>query len=143
MNNLDMQSVLKAAGVSAGIAIILSILTLIPFIGGFIGILFLCGGIFIPVIGGMLYGYFAPGEEDTSTSAIGGALAGGASGILLAIFSALMGAVSSGLQQGVGSGLAAGAVGGILGSICLGIFGFVLGGIGGLIWPLVQKQFSN
>jgi hypothetical protein len=143
VNNLDMQSVLKAGGVSAGIAILLGVLSLIPFIGPIIGIFFLCGGILIPIVGGMLYGYFAPGEEEMATSAIGGALAGGVGGILLAVFSAISGTVTTGLQEGLGSGLAAGAVGGIFGALCLGIFGFILGGIGGVIWPLIQKQFSS
>ena len=68
MNNLDMQSVLKAGGIGAGIAILLGVLSFIPVIGGFIAILFLCGGFLIPVASGVLYGYFAPGLEDTSTS---------------------------------------------------------------------------
>lgn len=138
-----MPSVLKAAGVSAGVAVLLGILSLIPFVGGFIAICFLCGGIFIPIGAGMLYGYFAPGEEDTQTAAIGGALAGGAGGIFLAIFSAISGGVSAGLQEGVGSGLAAGAMGGVMTALCFGVFGFILGGIGGVIWPMVQKQFSK
>jgi hypothetical protein len=143
VNNLDMQSVLKAGGVSAGVAILLGVLSLIPFIGPIIGIFFLCGGILIPIGAGMLYGYFAPGEEDTQTAAIGGALAGGAGGILLAIFSAISGTVTTGMQDGLGSGLAAGAVGGIFGALCMGILGFILGGIGGAVWPMIQKQFSR
>ena len=143
MNNLHMQSVLKAGGVSAGVAILLGVLSLIPFIGPFVAICFLCGGILIPVAAGMLYGYFAPGEEDMSAAAVGGALAGGVGGIFLAIFSAVTGAVTTGLQEGLGGGLAAGATGGIFSALCLGIMGFILGGIGGAIWPLVQKQFSR
>lgn len=143
MNNLDMQSVLKAGGASAGVAILLGILSLIPFVGPFIAICFLCGGILIPVGGGMLYGYFAPGQEDTATSAIGGALAGGVGGILLAVFSAISGAITTGLQEGLGGGLAAGIGSGIVGALCLGIAGFVLGAIGGLIWPLVQNQMGG
>lgn len=140
MNNIDMQSVLKAGGASAGLAIVLSLLSLIPVIGPVIGICFLCGGILIPIGAGMLYGYFAPGEEDTSTAAIGGSLAGGAGGILLAIFSAISGSVVTGLQEGVGSGLMAGLGSGIFVSICFGIMGFILGAIGGVLWPLVQQR---
>jgi hypothetical protein len=143
MNNIDMQSVLKAGGAAASVAIVLGLLSLVPVIGGIAAVCFLCGGILIPVGGGMLYGYFAPGEEDTSTAAIGGALAGGASGILLAVFWAIVNAVSTGIQEGVGGGLTSGAAGGIGGSLCFGIFGFVLGAIGGLIWPLVQKQMGR
>ncbi|MCP4424760.1 MAG: hypothetical protein GY803_09730 [Chloroflexi bacterium] len=143
MNNLHMPSVLKAAGISAGVAVLLGLLSLIPVVGGFIAICFLCGGILIPVAAGMLYGYFAPGEEDTQTAAIGGALAGGAGGILLAVFSAISGGVSAGLQEGIGGGLAAGAMGGVMTALCFGVFGFILGGIGGVIWPTVQNQFSK
>lgn len=143
MNNIDMQSVLKAGGIAAGVAILLSVLSLIPVVGPFIAICFLCGGVLIPIGAGMLYGYFAPGLEDTGTAAIGGALAGGAGGILLAIFSAISGSVMTGLQEGVGNGLAAGLGSGIVVSICFGIMGFVLGAVGGLIWPLVQNQMGG
>ncbi len=143
MNNIDMQSVLKAGGIGAGVAIVLGILSLIPVIGPIIGFIFLCGGFLIPIAAGMLYGYFAPGLEDTATAAIGGALAGGASGILLAVFSAISGGISSGLQEGVGAGLAGGAISGIFGVLCFGIMGFVLGAVGGLIWPFVQKQMGG
>lgn len=140
MSNIDMQSVLKAGGIGAGIAILFGVLALIPFIGPIIGILFLCGGFLIPIAAGTLYGYFAPGEEDTSTAAIGGALAGGASGILLSIFSALTSAVSAGVSDGVGAGLAGGVISGTVGAICFGLLGFILGAVGGLIWPFIQKQ---
>lgn len=143
MDKIDMQSVLKAGGASAGVAIVLSLLSIIPVIGPVIGFCFLCGGILIPIGAGMLYGYFAPGEEDTSTAAIGGALAGGAGGVILAIFSAISSSVVTGMQDGLGSGLAAGLGGGIVVSICFGISGFVLGAIGGLAWPLVQKQMGR
>lgn len=143
MDNIDMQSVLKAAGVSAGVAIVLGLLSLVPFVGPIAGICLLCGGIFIPVAGGMLYGYFAPGEENTQTAAIGGALAGGIGGIFLAIFSAISNTVAGTVSEGVGAGLAGGLMSGVFGSLCLGIMGFVLGAVGGLIWPLVQKQMGR
>lgn len=142
-NGIDVPSVLKAGGISAGVAVVLGILGLIPVIGPFIGICFLCGGFLIPVAAGMLYGYFAPGKEDMATSAIGGALAGGAGGIILAVFSAVTGAIGTTMQEGLGGGLAAGASSGIFGALCLGIFGFILGAIGGVIWPFVQDQFAT
>ena len=143
MDNIDFPSVLKAGGAAAGVAILLSVLSLIPVIGPIIGICFLCGGVLIPIGAGMLYGYFAPGQEDTTTAAIGGALAGGAGGILMAIFSAISSSVVTGLQEGVGSGLTAGLGSGIFVSICFGIMGFILGAVGGLIWPMVQKQMGR
>ena len=143
MSNIDMQSVLKAGGIGAGVAIVLGLLALIPVIGPVIGFVFLCGGFLIPIASGILYGYFAPGEEDSSTAAIGGALAGGASGILLSVFSAITSAISAGVSDGVGAGLAGGAISGTIGAICFGLLGFILGAIGGFIWPLIQKQMGG
>ncbi|MFQ5435346.1 MAG: hypothetical protein ACE5FD_10765, partial [Anaerolineae bacterium] len=110
MSGLHMPSVLKAGGAAAGVAILLGLSTMIPFIGGFVAICFLCGGFLIPIGGGMAYGYFAPGEEDTGQSAIGGALSGLAAGVLLGIFSAITGSFSSGVSEGLGSAVASGAV---------------------------------
>lgn len=143
MNNLDMQSVLKAGGIGAGVAIVLGVLSLIPVIGPVIGFLFLCGGFLIPIGAGILYGYFAPGQEDTATAAMGGALAGGASGILLAVFNAISATVVGAASEGIGTGLAGGAISGTIGALCFGIMGFVLGAIGGLIWPFIQKQMGG
>lgn len=143
MDNIDFPSVLKAGGAAAGVAILLSVMSLIPVVGPIIGFCFLCGGVLIPIAAGMLYGYFAPGQEDTSTAAIGGALSGGAGGILLAVFSAISSSVVTGLQDGVGSGLTAGLGSGIFVSICFGVMGFVLGAVGGLLWPMVQKQMGR
>lgn len=143
MDRIDMNSVLKAGGIAAGVAIVLSILSLIPFIGAIFGILLICGGIFIPIAGGMMYGYFAEGEEDTQTALLGGALSGGAGSVILAIFSAVLNTITGTVAEGVGSGLAAGAVTGIGGLICGGLFGFALGALGGLIWPMVQTQFAG
>ena len=143
MDNINMQSVLKAGGIAAGVAIVLGILSLIPFLGAIFGIVLFCGGIFIPIGGGMLYGYFTPGKEDMQTAAIGGALAGGASGIILAVFNAISSTVGVGVSEGVGTGLAAGALSGTVGAICFGIFGFILGGVGGAVWPYIQDQVGG
>ncbi|MEM7336408.1 MAG: hypothetical protein AAF490_30295 [Chloroflexota bacterium] len=143
MNNIDMNSVVKAGGIAAGVSIVLNILGLIPFIGVFFGILTLCFGIFIPIGGGMLYGYFAEGEEDTQTAAIGGALAGGTAGVISAIVGAVIAGIAGTFTGGIEEGLAAGVGGGIFGTICLGIAGFVLGAIGGAIWPMIQSNFAG
>ena len=131
MNNLDMQSVLKAGAFAAGVAIVLNILSIIPFIGGIFGFLLICGGIFIPIAGGMGYGYFATGKEDTQTAAIGGALSGGVSGIIMGVGSALLGTETFTVS------------GPIAGAVCLGIMGFVLGAIGGVVWPQIQDRISG
>lgn len=131
MNNLDMQSVLKAGAIAAGVAIALNVLSFIPFIGGIFGFLLICGGIFIPIIGGMGYGYFATGKEDTQTSAIGGALSGGVSGIIMGAGSALIGSDTLSVS------------GPIAGALCLGFMGFALGAIGGVIWPQIQDRIGG
>ena len=146
MDNLHIPSVLKAGGVGAGIAILAGVLGFIPVLGDIIGFCMLCGGFLIPITSGMLYGYFAPGQEDTAQSAVGGALSGGAGGLLLGIFTAISGSAMSAISDaGVGAGDA--IVGGIFGSlICacgFGIAGLVLGAIGGVLWPLVQKQMGQ
>ncbi len=142
MSSLHMPSVLKAGGAAAGLAILLGLISMIPVIGGFIAICFLCGGFLIPIGGGMAYGYLAPGEEDTSQSALGGALSGLAAGVLLGVFSALSGSISTGLSEGLGSAVASGAIATILCAGGLGVMGLILGAIGGLLWPMVQKQIG-
>ena len=67
MDKIDMQSALKSGAIAAGVAIVINVLGLIPFIGGLFRFISICGGIFIPIAGGMLYGYFAEGKEDTQT----------------------------------------------------------------------------
>ena len=142
MNNIHFPSVLKAGGAAAIVAIVVALLTFVPFLGGFLALCFLCGGFLIPIGAGLAYGYFAPGEEDTAQAAIGGAIAGGVSGILLGVFFALQGSISSGIQDGLGSALIAGTFGTLLCSGGLGTMGFVLGALGGVAWPMIQNRTS-
>jgi hypothetical protein len=143
MNSLHMPSVLKAGGAAGAIAIIAGLLTLIPAVGQFIGICFFCGGFLIPIAAGMAYGYFAPGQEETTQSAIGGALAGGVSGIVLGIFFAISNSITGGIQEGLGAGLLSGTFSFVICSGVLGVLGFVFGALGGLAWPLIQGQMSK
>ncbi|MFT7585094.1 MAG: hypothetical protein ACI9EW_001517 [Cellvibrionaceae bacterium] len=134
MNKIDMNSALKAGAIAAGVAVVLNLLSFIPFVGGLFAVLSVCGAVLIPIGGGMAYGYLAEGKEDTQTAAIGGAIAGGIGGVIMAI----MGAIISSII-GVGGGIG----GGIVGSICSGIFGFALGALGGVIWPMIQDKVSG
>ena len=142
MNNIHFPSVLKAGGAAAAVAIIVLLLSFIPFLGGFLVLCFLCGGFLIPIGAGLAYGHFAPGEEDTAQAAIGGAISGGVSGILLGIFFAIQASISGGMQDGVGGALVAGAFSSLLCSGGLGIMGFVLGALGGIAWPMIQNRNS-
>ena len=95
----------------------------------------------IPIGAGILYGYFAPGEEDIGESALGGLLAGGTAGILYGIFQGITALVFSIFDGGgVVDILAASAIT-TIGSVCgFGISGLVFGAIGGLLWQLVQQR---
>jgi len=140
MENIHMQSVIKAGAAAAGVAILLGVLSLIPFLGQVIAICLLCGGFLIPIGAGIGYGYFAPGEEDMTTSAIGGALSGGASGLILGLFSGLSSGVAAAFSSNIGDALA-GGVGTTLLCVCgFGLSGLLFGAIGGVIWPAIQNQ---
>ncbi len=146
MDNLHIPSVLKAGGTGAGIAVVLGLLSYIPFVGPFIGICFFCGGFLIPIGSGIGYGYFAPGEETTSTSAVGGGLAGGVGGLILGIFSGINATIFTALSDSATSGgeaLAGGAIVTVMFVCGLGFMGLILGAIGGVIWPLIQGQMSK
>jgi len=134
MDKIDMQSALKAGAMAAGVSVVLSLLSFIPFVGGLFAIISICGAVLIPIGGGMAYGYLAEGKEDTQTAAIGGAIAGGIGGVIMAIMGAIISSIL-GLGGGIG--------GGIAGSICSGLFGFALGALGGVIWPMIQDNMGG
>ncbi len=140
MNNIHMQSVIKSGAAAAAVAIVLGLLSLIPVLGSVAAICLTCAGFLIPVGAGIGYGYLAPGEEDTATSALGGALSGGASGLILGIFSGLSSAVSTAMSSSVGDAFASGTAATLLCVCGLGLGGLVFGAIGGVIWPLIQGQ---
>jgi hypothetical protein len=143
LNNLHISSILKAGGAGAALAILLGLLSYIPFVGGFIALCFLCGGFLIPIVSGMGYGYLAPGEEDTATSAVGGGLSGGVGGFLLGLFTGINATVFSAISENVGEALAGGAMLTVMCVCGFGILGMVLGAIGGVIWPLIQGQMAS
>ncbi|MCA9935645.1 MAG: hypothetical protein H6662_11930 [Ardenticatenaceae bacterium] len=140
MENIHMQSVIKAGAAAAGVAILLGLVSLIPFLGQVVAICLVCGGFLIPVGAGIAYGYFAPGEEDMTTSAIGGALSGGASGLILGVFSGLSSAVGTAFSSNIGDALASGTAATLLCVCGFGLSGLVFGAIGGVIWPMIQNQ---
>jgi len=140
VNNIHMGSVLKSGGGAAILAVIFFLFTYIPFLGDFLAICFLCGGFLIPILAGIGYGYLAPGEEDLTQSAIGGALSGGVGGLLLGIFAGISAGVTSAVQEGIGEGIVGGAILTLLCVCGLGIAGLVFGAIGGAIWPTIQRS---
>jgi hypothetical protein len=140
MNDIHMPSILKSGGAAAGLALILLLLTFIPVLGDVFGIVFICGGFLIPIAAGIGYGYLAPGKEELSQSAIGGALAGGVGGVLLAIFFGIQAAITGAATGGLGEALVGGTVATLFCVCGLGIAGLIFGAIGGVIWPLIQNS---
>ncbi len=138
---IDFSSVMKAGGAAAAVAIVIGIISRIPFLGGIVFLCFCIGGFLIPVGAGILYGYFSPGKEEIGESALGGMVAGGVSGILYGIFQGLTALIFSIFDGGgVVDVLAASAIT-TVGSMCgFGIAGLIFGAIGGLGWQLIQQR---
>lgn len=141
---IDTGSVVKAGGIAAAVGLVLAVLGGIPFLNCLV-LPFLCIGAFLlPIGAGVGYGYFAPGHEDLGTSALGGALAGGFGGLAYGLGAGVMGFITNAGAAAMleDADIAVGAGGTALSffmSLCIPIVtGFVLGAIGGLIWPLVQ-----
>lgn len=142
--NISTQSVVKAGGAAALVGLILGVLSSIPVLNCLFAPLLCVGGLLLPLGAGLGYGYWAPGKEELTESAIGGALAGGFGGF---VYGLVTGLVSMATDAGAaafleGSGVAVAARSGIgifLVSLCLPIVGgLVFGAIGGILWPLVQ-----
>lgn len=145
--NFNMNSVIKAGGIAAGIGLVLAVLGAIPFIQCLVIPLLCVAWFALPIAAGMLYGYYTPGKETTGESALGGALAGGFGGLVYGILNGILGAVTSagtmaalegieGMPQTAGAG-----VGSILIAVCVSVFGgLIFGALGGILWPMFQNR---
>ena len=142
--NIHFPSVLKSGGIAAVVAVVLGILSLIPFVGPFVGLCYCLGGFLIPVAAGLGYGYLAPGDEDYGESAVGGALSGGAAGILYGLLfgfgTLIITAISGG---GIGEAVASGVLTTIFSACGFTFAGIIFGALGGVLWPLIQGQRSK
>jgi hypothetical protein len=138
---IDFGSVIKAGGVAAAAAVVLGIISQIPYFGVILWFCFCIGGFLIPIGAGVLYGYFAPGQEEIGESALGGLLAGGTSGIIYGIFQGLTALIFSIFNSsGVVDALATSALTTVF-SVCgFAISGLLFGAIGGMLWPLIQQR---
>lgn len=146
MQNMNMQSVMKAAAIGAIVNGIIAVLGggiayAAPSLVAITWVFLCCGGFLIPVATGALYGFFTPGKETLQQGAIGGAVSGLVAGIAYGILNSIMTLVIS-LINGVDiadalAGSTASLVGGCCGAI---IFGLILGAIGGAVWTAVQKN---
>lgn len=141
---IDTGSVVKAGGIAAAIGLLLAVLGGISFLNCLVFPLLCIGAFLLPVGAGLGYGYFAPGREDMGQSALGGALAGGFGGLAYGLGTGVMNFITNAGAAAMleDADIAVGVSGGIisfLASLCIPIVtGFILGALGGIIWPLVQ-----
>jgi hypothetical protein len=143
--NINTQSVLKAAGIGAGINAIIGVISGasnflgMDFVTTLVWLFACCGGALIPILTGALYGYFTPGKETMGEAAAGGAISGMVAGLVYGMVNGAITAVVS-LVQGISFDIVIGAVGATLFAACCGalIFGSLLGALGGVIWTAVQ-----
>lgn len=144
--NINTGSVVKAGGLAAAVGIVLAILGSIPLLNCLVFPLLCIGAVLLPVGAGMGYGYFTPGREEMGQSALGGALAGGFGGFAYGLATGLMGLITNAgasamledADIAIGAG---GTVVTVLGSMCVSIVvGLVLGAIGGMLWPMFQRD---
>ncbi|MCI0398311.1 MAG: hypothetical protein L0332_23800 [Chloroflexi bacterium] len=143
--NVHMPSVIKAGVIAAVVSGILAVLTAIPFVGGFIWLCTCFAGFLIPVGAGLLYGNFAPGQEDLAQSAIGGGLAGAIGGLIYGVISGLSTTVlatliQSGDVETAVTALTAGIVGTLISCCGTAIGGLIFGAIGGALWTVFQGR---
>lgn len=137
---------MKAGGIAAAIGLVLAILGGIPFLNCLVLPLLCIGAVLLPIGAGMGYGYFTPGREEMSQSALGGALAGAFGGLAYGLGTGIMGLITNAgatafLEDADIAVSAGGSVVGLLLSTCLSVVvGLVLGAIGGLLWPMFQRE---
>ena len=152
--NLNSGSLMKAAGIGAGVGIVLGLLGLIPILG----IVFACLGFFVPVGVGALYAFFTAQDGETlenGPAAAGGAVSALVAGLVAGVFNLVVGAVvgsaTGAFSQfgdlGLGADEAAAVagfavVGGIIG-LCVGIvIAAALGAIGAVIYVAIAGRQS-
>lgn len=149
MQNMNMQSVLKAAAIGAIVNIVMGIISgLVLLVSESAGQTIqwvtsaCCGWLLIPLVAGVLYGYFTPGKETVGQAAGGGAISGLVAGIAFGVTQGIINVILDVAWYGLDFGTAlSGGVGTIVSFCCAAIIvGSILGAIGGAIWTAVQKN---
>lgn len=144
--NINTGSVVKAGGIAAAIGLVLAILGGIPYLNCLVLPLLCIGAVLLPIGAGLGYGYFTPGREEMSQSALGGALAGAFGGLAYGLGTGIMGLITNAgatafLDEADIAVSTGGSVIGLFFATCLSIVaGLVLGAIGGLLWPMFQRE---
>jgi hypothetical protein len=138
--NIHVSSFIKSGTMAAVLAGFIYLLALTPFFDNVLLVILLAGIILIPFGAGMYYSYLAPGEEKMGQSVVGGALSGLVAGIILGIAfginAFMLGVVSTGLL-GYAVASSIGVI--ILAASILGLFGAIMGAVGGILWQLVKR----
>lgn len=138
---IHLASVLRSGTLAALLAGFILLLALTPFFGTLLTILLAAGLLLFPLGAGFYYGYLAPGKETMFQSAVGGALSGLVSGAVLGIAFGLnqftLSAVTTGL---LGRAIISSFTVAVLTAAIFGIFGAILGALGGIFWRLAQGQ---
>lgn len=138
---IHLGSAIRSGSIAAVLAGLLLLFVLTPFFGSFVTVLLIAGIILFPLGAGFYYGYLAPGRETVFQSAFGGALSGMAGGIVLGIAFGLneftRSAVSTGL---LGQAIVSSLTITILAAAMIGVFGALMGAIGGILWKIYQGQ---
>lgn len=143
MYKIHVGSFIRSGTMAAVVAGFIYLLSLTPFFNNILHVILLAGAVLIPFGAGMYYSYLAPGEERTGQSVIGGALSGMVAGIIIGIAfginAFMLGTVSNIFGYAIVSSIGVT----ILTAAILGLFGAIMGAVGGLLWQLVQKPASD
>lgn len=142
---INWQSVIKAGAVGAVLGLVAGFLNLasvlVEAIAILSGLAACCGYLLVPVVSGVLYGYFTPGEETTGQAAAGGAISGFAAGFMFGVISGVSTAVGSLVDGAEFGDVIANSAFSIVSACCGAIVaGTILGAIGGVIWLVIQNQ---
>lgn len=134
-------SAMRAGSITAILAGFILLMALTPFFDSLLLVLLLAAVLALPLGAGFYYGYLAPGRETMFQSAVGGALSGMVGGIILGIAFGVnqftLSAVTTGL---LGRAIVSSLTVAVLTAAIFGVFGAILGAIGGILWGVAQNQ---
>ncbi|MDX1414046.1 MAG: hypothetical protein R3293_07630 [Candidatus Promineifilaceae bacterium] len=140
MAKIHVGSFIKSGTMAAVLAGFIYLLALTPFFNNLLLVILLASAILIPFGSGMYYSYLAPGEERMSQSVIGGALSGLVAGLILGIAFGVNAFMIGVASTGILGYAVAGSIGvTILSAAILGVFGAIMGAVGGILWQLVHR----
>ncbi len=144
MYKIHVGSFIRSGTMAAVLAGFIYLLTLTPFFNNILHVILLAGAVLIPFGAGMYYSYLAPGEEQMGQSVVGGALSGLVAGLILGIAFGINAFMLGAVSTGILGYAVVGSIGvTILTAAILGLFGTIMGAIGGVLWQLFHKPESD